>query len=526
MFKTILKTLALSAATLTLLSACGASDALNAAIRAYEASLNESQSGSETSGFLGVGSGTEEGDSEDDGKYYPAVRAQVDESLLPSQSAEFAEIEIVREELVADDNGLAEFEEQLTAEESRPDESRPDESRPDESPTGRQPIAEEFRPIEEQPIGELASPEKSRLVVEPLIAEDARLVEIEKEIEKQRIAEETRLAEIEKQRIAEEARLAEIEKQRPSHSENTRLGILAEEQRIKDELKADPSAFNTTSSRVSSIRFTGTHNGDGSTPYSGDNTYDITRSKTQDTVGISRDEGEDPALILTINGVGHNVVPYTEAIGFTGGKVTIYYNEENISNYFIGDADIRKIIRGTHATIQGAYIKYSTDTADYGPSQSLVSVDYTRGVATVGIQTPASVVAAQTAVATYNGNGSLFADLSSGGDYFGESLSLSITMNVDFDANTIAGTGWERGLPYEITFNSAPIVGNGFEGTFTLNNSARDHLDITDNPTGQYGGNFFGPNADDLAGVMSFEGASRDSGVNIIGHGGFRADRQ
>ncbi len=516
MFKTILKTLALSATTLTLLSACGASDALNAAIRTYE--LNQ-QSGAGTNGYLSVGSGKEDGDSEDDEEYLPAVLAQTDERFLPSQSAEFAEIEIVREELVADDTGLAEFEEQRIAELADPEESRLIEE---------QPTAEESRPIEEQPIGELADPEESRHIEEQpiVIAEDARLAEIEKEIEKQRIAEEARLAEIEKQRIAEEARLAEIEKQRPSHSENTRLGILAEEQRIKDELKADPSAFNTTSSRVSSIRFTGTHNGDGSTPYSGDNTYDITRSKTQDTVGISRDEGEDPALILTINGVGHNVVPYTEAIGFTGGKVTIYYNEENISTYFIGDADIRKIIRGTHATIQGAYIKYSTDTADYGPSQSLVSVDYTRGVATVGIQTPASVVAAQSAVATYNGNGSLFADLSSGGDYFGESLSLSITMSVDFDANTIAGTGWERRSPYEITFNSAPIVGNGFEGTFTLNNSARDHLDIIDNPTGQYGGNFFGPNADDLAGVMSFQGASRDSGVDIIGHGGFRADRQ
>ncbi len=482
MLKTILKTLALSAATLTFLSACGASDALNAAIRAYE--LNQQaaskKSGSKSSGYLG--------EEEDDGKYYPAVLAQTDERFLPSLSGESANrIEPIKQRLVADDGGLAEIEEQHIAEESRPIEN-----------TEKQPIeiAAFARTTEEQPIADGA---ESAPYISTAVHPGTNTYIMDPPLEEQTTAEE----------------VPPIKKQPISRAEKRRLAILAEKQRIQDELKADPSAFNTTSARVASIRVTGTHKG-------GDN-YDITRSKTQDTFGISRDEGEDPVLTMTVNGVGHKVAPYLRDLGFSGGKVTIYYNENGVGPYFTGSADIKKIIRGTHATIQGDYVGYATDMTDYGVSQS---VDYTRGYATIGIQTPAPVVVAQTAVATYNGTGSLLADLNSGDYNFWRLLRVSITMSVDFDANTIAGTGRERHSQNKITFNSAPIVGNGFEGTFAMNSHARNNFNLNGNPTGQYSGNFFGANADDLAGVMSFQGASKDLGVDIIGSGGFRADRQ
>ena len=485
MLKTILKTLALSAATLTFLSACGASDALNAAIRAYE--LNQQaaskKSGSKSSGYLG--------EEEDDGKYYPAVLAQTDERFLPSLSGESANrIEPIKQRLVADDGGLAEIEEQHIAEESRPIEN-----------TEKQPIeiAAFARTTEEQPIADGA---ESAPYISTAVHPGTNTYIMDPPLEEQTTAEE----------------VPPIKKQPISRAEKRRLAILAEKQRIQDELKADPSAFNTTSARVASIRVTGTHKG-------GDN-YDITRSKTQDTFGISRDEGEDPALIMTVNGVEHDIVPFIDGLGFSDGKVVVYYNEKTTGTYFAGNADIRKIIRGTHVTIQGGYIAYATDTTDYDASQSPFNVDYTKGFATVGIQTPAPVVATQTAVATYKGNGSLFSDSSSGGDIFWPSFWVSITMNVDFDANTITGTGSERHSQNKIIFNSAPIVGNGFDGTFTLNSSVRNYLNLNGNPTGQYGGNFFGANADDLAGVMSFQGASKDLGVDIIGSGGFRADRQ
>ena len=511
MFKTILKTLALSATALTLLSACGASDSLNAAISAYDANLN---AGSKSSGFRNAGSGTEEGDEE----YLPAVLPVIRDTIDRDTVVQRIEEQPIRRQLTAEESGPIEPEDRSIA------------------------VAEESRIIEEEPIAiaEEASPEESApyvsiavhpgtntyimdppfeddlLVIEPPLVKAARLAEEARIAEELRVAEEARRVRLaEEKRIAEENPPVEIKEQPLSRAEKRRLAILAEKQRIKDELKADPSAFNTTSARVASIRVTGTHEGD-------DN-YDITRSKTQDTFGISRDEGEDPVLTMTVNGVGHKVAPYLRDLGFSGGKVTIYYNENGVGPYFTGSADIKKIIRGTHATIQGDYVGYATDMTDYGVSES---VDYTRGFATIGIQTPAPVVDAQTAVATYNGTGSLLADLNSGDYNFWRSLRVSITMNVDFDANTIAGTGTERHSQNKITFNSAPIVGNGFEGTFAMNSHARNNFNLDGNPTGQYGGNFFGANADDLAGVMSFQGASKDLGVDIIGSGGFRADRQ
>ena len=62
----------------------------------------------------------------------------------------------------------------------------------------------------------------------------------------------------------------------------------------------------------------------------------------------------------------------------------------------------------------------------------------------------------------------------------------------------------------------------------------REWYDLSDNPTGHYDGNFFGPNADDLAGVMRFEGTETEAigptdrpyGGAVFGIGGFRGDRQ
>ena len=517
MFKTILKTVALSAATLTLLSACGATDALNAAIRAYElnqqAGLNESGSEEKKGVLLSV--------EEDDEEYLPAVLAQVDESLLPSQSAEFAEIEIVREELVADDNGLAEFEEQRIAGEARLEEIEKqliaeDIFRPDESPTGRQPTAEESRAVKAQPIIEI---EEQPIKEKPIT-----------EIVEQPITKKTRLAEIEKQRIAEETRLAEIEKQRIA--EVTRS--------IQTEYHAPGSRL----TQVASIRVSGRYYDNGTIDYINDDTQDIRHSKTQDRFSLTKDADDDNVLIMKINGVEYDLIP--EVIGSRISN-SEYGHKTPISTYFIArgmvEAGVKEIISGTHATVQGDYVEYVTDSNDYTKYQGNASVDHTRGFATIGIQTPASVVAAQTAVATYKGTAYLDVSLAGGngarrGSYRGIRgvwtwTDSRVSMTVDFDANTILGTASVDNNNFnsheKIIFHSAPIVGNGFAGSFTMNEDLRtryskffgeDH-----NITGQYGGNFFGPNADDLAGVMRFDNATTNN-VAVVGIGGFRADRQ
>ncbi len=309
---------------------------------------------------------------------------------------------------------------------------------------------------------------------------------------------------------------------------------LDRERRIQAEFKEDTSAFNTTSAQVASTRVAGTYYGEGEYYSYIPDIKDLTRKNTQDTFGIKKDEGEEQVLIMTINGVEYDLIPYiyehndAASSGVVDSYRSYYNDEENTGIYFIGNPNIQKIIRGTHATIQGDYIEYGKSLKHVigaDESQTQYSIDYTTGFATIGIQTDAAVVNSQSAVATYKGTGFLNTNSKKGRSYYW-STTIGITMNVDFDANTIAGTSHNK-----ITFNSAPIVGNGFKGTFAFNRYANDTLfDLNGNPTGQYSGNFFGPNADDLAGVMSFDGTTYDyrtgRKIGVIGMGAFRADRQ
>ncbi len=467
MFKTILKTLALSATTLTLLSACGTLADLNAAIRAYEAQERESNRGS----ALTVAVPTAE-----ERRQARKIRFGGDEYRLSEEEYRAALVP-----LHGDGSGFY--------------------SRTNE-------LADLYR----------------------LGGEGYRVAAVA------HLAEASRVMEENDDSYTELYRLEEL------RSKEYRL---EHERRIQDEFKEDPSAFNTTSARVASIRMVGTYYDNG-TPYHGDDIEDITHSQTQDTFGIRKDEGVEPALILTLNGVEYDMIPEiiaheeAEHLGATIAYKSHYHNEEN-NIYFVGSPNILKILGGTHATIQGDYVEYATyvdgviGIDNNYESESQRSVDHRTGFATIGIPTPASVVDAQTAVAIYKGTAGDLSFLDR--IPFWTSSTTEITMNVDFDANTIAGTGSGSDGPRtnKIIFNSAPIVGNGFEGTFAINSDMRDSYGLIDNPTGQYSGNFFGPNADDLAGVMSLDATARqyDEGYGetndpfaVIGIGAFRADRQ
>ncbi len=278
-----------------------------------------------------------------------------------------------------------------------------------------------------------------------------------------------------------------------------------------------------------------------------------TSATTNDAFNIIS-ERKDVAYTMTINGVNS---------GFDSQLVDIFDNtsqyiknhgeryDTHKANLFGGpdrNVNIRDVVNGTHPTIQGDYFGYRSY-----PQERYQEDRYTNvaGIATIGIQTDAAVVESQTAVAIYRGEGFLGTREVGEGQYVGLDYNrygqFVINMTVDFDGNTIEGIG--RGTPLEdygfsddkITFNSAPIVGNGFEGTFNFDSGMREAYDITNNPTGQYSGNFFGPNADDLAGVMSFDATALEydytyvpgiltpientSDINVTGIGGFRADR-
>ncbi len=245
-------------------------------------------------------------------------------------------------------------------------------------------------------------------------------------------------------------------------------------------------------------------------------------STIQDVVSIGvKSDGDDgdegaekadcPCLTLTVNNAEH-----IAEVGFIFGEVSLYGADRDLAAYLL-------IIGGTHATIQGDYIYYDTPAA--GETHRRF------GYTTIGVQTPTSDVTAQSATATYTGALALTIPINRGSnnDYYFTSGTL--TMAVDFDGNTVSGTAplvvQTIGGPSAIgtaTFASAPIVGNGFEGTFTLDSASRTAVDLTDNPTGNYAGNFFGAAADDIAGVLELNGTNAQGATP--GYGAFRGDRQ
>ncbi len=292
-----------------------------------------------------------------------------------------------------------------------------------------------------------------------------------------------------------------------------------------------PTIISTTiSDRIASVNQVGTLSLGSDLNDASDNIFNAVNSETQGTFNIRN--SNSGGVIMTVNGD-----EYMFSATFPEPNSVVWVNTSNANFYiegFVNDEhNIREILSGTDENIQGTYLHYSTDTNDYESGATNFTRDFILGFAAVGIQTPVNTVANQTATAIYKGGmeldiflGRYKTDTSVGSSYRG-----NLTMNVDFDANTVSGTADLRlradttdALVGRATLVSTSIVDNGFQGDFTLDNAALTDVGLTDNPTGNYAGNFFGPNADDLAGVLRISGTSAD-GI-LIGHGGFRGDRQ
>ncbi len=331
-----------------------------------------------------------------------------------------------------------------------------------------------------------------------------------------------------------------------------------------------PTPTAAVADRVVSFRLVGPYNNAGTYVADGpraqtnesefDDSYNLTITETQDTFALVQ-SGDN--LVMTVNGTAYTFTPGTpDAVRVLGlgegetppppsygwdavgrGNLIDLSSSDNDAEYI----DLRDVLDGTHPEIQGTYIYYNTSQDLSDTATRNFNLDYTFGYATIGIQTLPSVVASQTATATYVGNGSLnptqgtqvklagVAAPSIGND----GLYMDINFNVNFGTNTVSGTGtdvttnfsaernpdgsYQETINGIITFGSAPIVGNGFAGTFTIDSGGRNRFGISGNPIGNYAGNFFGPAADDIAGVMRIQGTNALG--TIYGGGGFRADR-
>ncbi len=291
--------------------------------------------------------------------------------------------------------------------------------------------------------------------------------------------------------------------------------------------------------RLSSLRIVGNFNNggttDGTEASENDNTYDYNYSETQETLALR--VGNNNTIIMIVNGV-------ETTLAREDGNNDRWQASNGINTYVTDytsfsandDNNLLDVLTGADEVIHGTHVLYSTDPNNYDSGESSFDSNDTFGFATVGIETPAPVVANQTATATYGGRIDLRTRpqrVTSLDDLSRETYYGDLTMNVDFDANTIAGTAElakydedteETVVVGMATLASAPIIGNGFEGDFTLGGALRTDIGLTDNPTGNYSGNFFGPNAADLSGVLRLKGTNAN-GV-VFGYGGFSADRR
>ncbi len=304
-------------------------------------------------------------------------------------------------------------------------------------------------------------------------------------------------------------------------------------------INSNENAMPSITDRVASIRVVGNFNNGGTTDFTeaaqNDDTYDYTYSETQETLNLR--VRNNNTLIMIVNGVetpltrvaNNDSWIVSQGINTSVTDFTSFSFSANDNNLLLLD-----VIRGTDETIHGTYVLYSTDPNDYDSGESSFDTDSTAGFATVGIQTPASVVTNQTATATYDGLIAFrtYPHRQTTGNIFSrEQYSGNLSMNVNFNANTIRGTAnlsnnddTQNTVVGVVNFAPAPIIGNGFEGNFTLDSGLRDDIGLTDNPIGSYAGNFFGENADDLAGVLQLNGTNAN-GI-VFGIGGFRGDRQ
>ncbi len=307
-------------------------------------------------------------------------------------------------------------------------------------------------------------------------------------------------------------------------------------------------------------------------------TFNIDSDRVESTFHIEGN-ATDKTLVMTINGVEYDL----NMDGSTVNDADIPIQGPRASDLgalnrllWLGiqpTGTTADIVAGTNADVYGTYVSYDINSYILGEG---VEFDFIQGYTTIGIPTPISFFDNQTATATYTGTLALI--LSS--ENFTEvtlrdrsnliAYNALLSMNVDFDADTIGGTASFRdiddGKPYIptlealggtglaeltpeeiemarqmqivadiqkravlgnagiLTLQETAINHNGFTGAFVMDQDARTLFGITDNPTGTYAGNFFGPQAQDLAGVLSLNATTNVSGKSF-GGGGFQADR-
>jgi hypothetical protein len=220
-----------------------------------------------------------------------------------------------------------------------------------------------------------------------------------------------------------------------------------------------------------------------------------------------------PAGDLAVAGGDNQTITYKgETLVFVNGFATLA-NGQGISQI--------KTTSGSYSEIHSLY------TYSYGGLDGTTGID-SEGFYVIGFETDPDTIAARTDVSAsyegaYEGYGQAL-DLA--GDIVKEEVdtSGSMILSVDFSAGTVSGSmdGIISGLTsYTATIAETDIIGNGFASTLSVDCAAG----VTCSSNSQIGGAFYGPNGEDLSGVMVIDETivNPDTAVSFqyIGAAGF-----
>ncbi|MCA8835018.1 MAG: transferrin-binding protein-like solute binding protein, partial [Proteobacteria bacterium] len=293
-------------------------------------------------------------------------------------------------------------------------------------------------------------------------------------------------------------------------------------------------------------------------------TFDIDSDRVESTFHI--EANADKTLVMTINNVKYNLNRDGNTVN-TDGRPIQGPRASDLGTLnrllWLGRAPTgttADIVDGTNTEVYGTYVSYDINSYFLGEG---VTFDFIQGYTTIGIPTPISFFDNQTATATYTGTLALilssenFTHISLRDRSNLIAYNAILNMNVNFDTDKISGRAAFRdiddGKPYIptldalggqdqqalgadiqtraalgdagiLTLQETDINHNGFTGSFVMDQDALNLFGITNTPTGTYAGNFFGPEAQDLAGVLSINATTNISGQSF-GGGGFQADR-
>lgn len=229
----------------------------------------------------------------------------------------------------------------------------------------------------------------------------------------------------------------------------------------------------------------------------------------------------DGELTMMVNGKEY---AFTTADRDPSGDGYVVDEADHYANLFNDRGSIDDALDTTkdqYAQVWGYYVWDGTEPNTWG--QAIVGTE-TRPDALGSLPT-----------ATYNGYAQI--NMTEAEGYVDWNTSMKrvngdLEMTADFGAGTISGQITNMGyrapgaatwdpIAGSVAMDSTAISGNGYSGSLTPDADLQTSLDLSADTTGTYDGKFYGPSAEEVAGILTLTGTQESTGLSVNGVGVF-----